>query len=384
MMGRPHRRLAAILVLVTGCCKPSGGSGPPTGTVGAPAAPRRATELADLIIGTSGACGVFDDRSAACWGVWDGSLFSVTTPAFTLREVVELRGGHALTDPQRFVHHFCARDAGGAVWCWGNNHDGQVGRGNHEDAATPDRVPIEEKVVGLALGMRHTCALTESGAVWCWGANQAGQVSGPGETVVSPRRVEGVAGVTRVVAMNDSTCALTQEHGLLCWGFPYGSGPRELEGARGTVRLGDGSAPSCSIMDEGRVQCWASLHDLVGPEHAQAPFVRIAGVPRSTMVASGSTHACAVSEDGEVWCWGRGGEGELGTGRAEPAISPPVRVDLPAPATRIVVAHHNTCARLDDRRWFCWGRNVGGMFGPQRPVLAPVALDLGQVTFTAK
>lgn len=378
------RGLVAATLIAGACCRPSAATGPSATVTGEGAPPPDARDLVDLTIGASGACGVFADRTAACWGLWDGGTFSVTTPAVTLAEVVELRAGQALADPQHFVHHFCARDAAGAVQCWGNNREGQTGRGDHVDAATPDRVAIPAPVAGLALGMRHTCALTASGEVWCWGDNRAGQVAGPDAAVPAPRRVEGVAGAVQLFAESDTTCALIAPGSVRCWGFPYGAAPRELPAAAGTVRLGTGSSPSCSIMSEGRVACWAALGELVGPAHAGDGVVTIAGLPAASMVSSGTTHACAVSQGGEVWCWGRGGEGELGTGRVETDVVPPTRVVLPAAATTVIAAHHNTCARLVDRRWLCWGRNVGGPFGPSRPVLAPVELDLARVRFTAR
>ena len=85
--------------------------------------------------------------------------------------------------------HSCAVDGEGAVWCWGDNAQGQLGRGTEgAPSAEPIAVPLPEAVVRIAAGARHTCAASDT-RVWCWGAGEGGQL-GDGEGANTPRPVE--------------------------------------------------------------------------------------------------------------------------------------------------------------------------------------------------
>ena len=64
-------------------------------------------------------------------------------------------------------------DGPGAVECWGNNGDGQLGDGTNVDSSTPVAVqlPGGVKATAVAGGNQHMCALTSAGGVECWGYN---------------------------------------------------------------------------------------------------------------------------------------------------------------------------------------------------------------------
>ena len=90
-------------------------------------------------------------------------------------------------------NHTCALLSSGAVKCWGNNYDGQLGLGDTNDrggGANEMGVNLLAVDLGLADGVTvtaisadvyHTCALLSSGAVKCWGNNSDGQL-GLGDT----------------------------------------------------------------------------------------------------------------------------------------------------------------------------------------------------------
>ena len=80
--------------------------------------------------------------------------------------------------------HTCALMNDGTVKCWGLNSRGQVGDGTGGSRSTADvqELPVDviglsEEVTGLSAGADHTCALMASSKVFCWGDNHQGQLS---------------------------------------------------------------------------------------------------------------------------------------------------------------------------------------------------------------
>ena len=78
--------------------------------------------------------------------------------------------------------HTCALLQGGAVRCWGQATRGALGYGNtnnigdDETPAAAGDVNVGGPVVQLAAGSDHTCALLQGGAVRCWGEGADGQL----------------------------------------------------------------------------------------------------------------------------------------------------------------------------------------------------------------
>jgi alpha-tubulin suppressor-like RCC1 family protein len=88
----------------------------------------------------------------------------------------------------------CARRRDGTVWCWGSNHQGELGDGTTADRSTPAAVvDLGSGVVEIAAGLSHTCARKDDGDIWCWGDNAHGQV-GDGSTADRTRPAKIVGG----------------------------------------------------------------------------------------------------------------------------------------------------------------------------------------------
>lgn len=96
-------------------------------------------------------------------------------------------GGRVVTNAQMISYcHTCALLDDRTMKCWGSNAVGQLGRAGKTDygksagqtitALPPVAFSPDRKVKAIAAGGRHTCALFEGGAVRCWGENNNGQL----------------------------------------------------------------------------------------------------------------------------------------------------------------------------------------------------------------
>ena len=122
-------------------------------------------------------CAILDNGAVSCWGRGDhgqlgnGGTSEKTTPTLTSslgtgRTAVALSSGEA---------HTCAILDNGAVSCWGEGSDGQLGNGATSDKTTPtltSSLGTGRTAVALSSGGAHTCAILDNGAVSCWGAGR--------------------------------------------------------------------------------------------------------------------------------------------------------------------------------------------------------------------
>jgi len=324
-------------------------------------------------------------------------MLKVSAPAAELADVAELRMGHdLLEEPQQHYHdHLCALLADKTVTCWGNGHQHQLGGDAGETSATPTPVNGLPPITQLALGAHHSCALSETGDVWCWGSNERGQIGvGRGlESIHRPAKVGGVEKVVQIIAATFNTCALTAAHEVYCWGenlsgeagaanvgHPIVWSPHRVEIASGSRRLSGGYSTLCAVKLEGKIACWGYLTDQLGLTFERSTAGEVPDITDATAIAVGLKHACMVRRDGSVWCWGNDEAAQLGDGGGQNSARP-VRVALPGRSITVVAGKRSTCARLDDRRWYCWGENRNGQIGPRElaSIPTPTLLDLSQV-----
>jgi alpha-tubulin suppressor-like RCC1 family protein len=138
--------------------------------------------------------------------------------------------------------HSCALAATSAVYCWGDNTNGQVGVGLPPGiVSTPSAVP--GTYIAISAGDHHTCALATGGQLVCWGGSDFGQV-GDGNPnahdIASPQLVQGSFQATAITAGFRHTCAVRASDGqTLCWGSNmFGALGNELQAAvRATPQL---------------------------------------------------------------------------------------------------------------------------------------------------
>ena len=133
-------------------------------------------------------CAVTATGGAMCWGdnsqgqLGNGAEADKTAPSQVVglaRGISTISAGSGLVgESESFVSaHTCAVNTTGGVRCWGNNDDGELGAGGTIDQNIPVEVAgLTNGISAVAAGGLHTCALTMAGAVKCWGDNTQGQL----------------------------------------------------------------------------------------------------------------------------------------------------------------------------------------------------------------
>lgn len=338
-----------------------------------------ASGATDVAAGTDHTCARMATGSVKCWGrndngqLGDGlrSLFVVPATVDGLSSgVIAIASG---------IYHSCAIVTGGTVSCWGLNQFGQLGFDGNIDQTAPVPVAgLPNGITALALGLDHSCALTAGGGVWCWGANSEGQLGD--DSLLgrhAPMQVSGLAtGVEAIAAGDGFTCALTDAGGVKCWGRG-GLGllgddtnerrttPVDVVGlTSGVAAIAARYLHACALTLNGGVQCWGNnaageLGD--GTTTRRLTPVAVSGLTSGvSSITAATDHTCALMESGGVKCWGRNDIGsQLGNGTY---LNSPVPVDVAGLSSTIVAVSgggYHTCAQAA-QGIECWGYNFFG------------------------
>jgi len=253
--------------------------------------------------------------------------------------------------------------------------------------------PVQNKIAG---GEEHTCAVTSKGAVLCWGDNEDGQL-GNGTTTSSstPVPVNGLSsGVASITAGQNFTCALMQVGTVMCWGYNFdgelGNGasgenadsdvPVQVMDVAGTgplngvVAISSGQVHTCAVTSAGTVLCWGSNGEGAlsqSPNLSQSSIpVQVTDIPAGiTAVSAGADYTCALTSAGAMWCWGIAGFGQLGVGAQFPNYGTAAAVLDPAGSAplsgvaSIDAGYEDACAILTNSSLLCWGANSDGEDG---------------------
>ena len=129
----------------------------------------------------------------------------------------------------------CAILQTGLITCWGSNNihkfgDPAVGNGeligDNELPSDSPAISVGGQVKQLAMGAFHSCALLSDGAVKCWGNAQQGQLGygnrqnlGDNESLTSIGEVNVGAPVLEIACGESHTCVRLADRELRCWGY---------------------------------------------------------------------------------------------------------------------------------------------------------------------
>lgn len=283
--------------------------------------------------------------------------------------------------------HVCVVTNAGALKCWGNNDNGQLGDETATSRSSPVGVfGLSSGVVMAAAGSNHTCALLTTGGVKCWGANGLGQLGYGSDLTISyvPVDVKNLSsGVIQIVDGFTHNCAIAANGGVNCWGDNGGGALGDGTATRqftpipvtglgsGVKALAGGGDHFCALLDTGGVKCWGKNDngqvgiDKLSPRETPVNVTNLSsGV---VAVTAGNSHSCALLSAGTVKCWGNNDSGQLGN-NSTISSTRPVDVDLVnlsgRQVTTITAGYNHTCAIAgSDGAVFCWGNNSFGSLG---------------------
>jgi hypothetical protein len=122
------------------------------------------------------------------------------------------------------ARHFCARQRGDVVQCWGDPAFGRLGR-QTANGWSPERVALDEPVLAASAGWGHSCAILRSGRVLCWGLRdvettedaEAGlSIGARYRTVFVPTEIRAARGSVAIATRGTTTCVI-RERDRACW-----------------------------------------------------------------------------------------------------------------------------------------------------------------------
>jgi alpha-tubulin suppressor-like RCC1 family protein len=137
---------------------------------------------------------------------------------------VKMSGLTGVVDVFAGRDHNLAVTAGGAVYAWGYNANGELGNGGSTNSNKPVRVLLSNgsalaNVVQVTAGANHSLGLRADGTVVGWGRNNYGQI---GDGTFSTRRravlVKGLSGVAQIAGGRQNSIAVTAGGSVYTWG----------------------------------------------------------------------------------------------------------------------------------------------------------------------
>ncbi|GAA4426893.1 hypothetical protein GCM10023188_09430 [Pontibacter saemangeumensis] len=234
------------------------------------------------------------------------------------------------------AHHCSTASAGGKIYTWGANYDGQLGNNSYTRATTLQDISayIGTKIISLANGNSHTLALDSDGRVWAWGNGEYGQLGNSASTdetkpVMVRGALEGIK-VEKIAAGAYHSMALDEEGNVYTWGY----------GRDG--QLGDGVAYT------------------VTPYGLKLPVKVLTGMKA---IAGGARHSLALSREGKVFAWGYGREGQIGNSTGRYTNRPGLVNGLSEVIDIAAGSNHSLAIAGAAREVYAWGYGFHGQLG---------------------
>ncbi len=244
--------------------------------------------------------------------------------------------------PESHATSSFAIDAGGNLYAWGFNGNGQLGDGTLTTRQTPINISFPAGVTAwtaITGGFSHTLAIGNDNNLYSWGSNSNGQLGlgDPLTSYSSPQKVPyptGVTGWTAVVAGAYYSLAVGNDGNLYSWGS-------NVYGQLGIGNTTDQHSPTKVTLPSG-VTSW------------------------TTVIGAGAFNSIAVGNDNNIYAWGWYGYGELPLGPLAANQTTPAKVTYPGGVTGWIAAAGGnlyTVAIGNDGNLYTCGYNTNGQLG---------------------
>jgi alpha-tubulin suppressor-like RCC1 family protein len=301
------------------------------GTTLGSAAPVEVAGLRDAVALAAGdwhTCAVLRGGAVRCWGANRyGQLGNVTLKLSPVPVPVPIGPAREIAAGRT---HTCAILTDGTVSCWGDTRDSQTGvqRESRAKPSPPVIVPGMVNAVSVAGGSEHSCAALSDGRLFCWGDNHFGQL---GTGIVEhhfllPSPVQLLGEALAVTAGRRHTCVLLRDRTVECWGKNYegqlGDGTRvdartpvrvilldpgkSVKPLANVAAISAGSQHTCALLESREVYCWGSnfVGQLGRVEGGIAPRPVFSGMTDVVALSAGGWHTCGILSSGETRCFG--------------------------------------------------------------------------------
>jgi alpha-tubulin suppressor-like RCC1 family protein len=329
--------------------------------------------------------------------------------------------------------HTCGVTTAGAAYCWGYNHDGQLGTGDTTNSTRPVPVAGGLGFKAVSSGTYVTCGVTTAGTLYCWGKPGGpfppyGVDYGWNATLV-PVRVFGWLTFATVSVRQGGACGVTTAGTAYCWGagwlgngtvYPDPVSPPALVSGGLTFTAMSSGGPACGVTTAGAAYCWGSNSrsalgtgteagpDYCGADSLGSPInscstvpVPVAGGLTFSQVETTGAGACGLTTSGAAYCWGSnqndghgfgtntgpeqcaGDDGRFASNFTDSLDYACSRLPRAVPGAPVLVSlsgsYNYTCGLTAARAAYCWGhpQQTGDLNSNTAPVAVP-----GGLTFT--
>jgi alpha-tubulin suppressor-like RCC1 family protein len=261
------------------------------------------------------------------WGAYLGEEKSTTfkpTSVGELSEVVAIDASNASS---------YALTAGGTVWAWGPNQNGELGDGNTLPVTGPVQVAIPSSAHIVAIGEAGDkgLAVDSEGNGWAWGEDTAGSdcVAPTRAAITTPVEIPGLHAVS-VQGADSHSLWLTEEGKVLV----------------------------CGSNQDGQLGLGESVNEVSNP-------TEVPGLANVVEVTAGCVISAVRTASGEVYAWGNNKYGAAGTGSKAAVVYTPHHVSLPEAAIEIsaggdTVKNGSIYALTKADLLYGWGLNEDG------------------------
>jgi len=285
--------------------------------------------------GGTSVCGLKETGEVFCWGQLLGTSSTSSTP---VRSSTLLLQELDVSD-----RHACGLSKEGIAYCWGINDYRQLGVVDPSPQPQPVAVVTEQRFASIRVSARTSCGLTSDGESYCWGVYQHTDLTA--SYAAPPRRIPADGRFSSVVPGYDHACGIGIDGSTVCWN-------KNTMGQLGTGTKIDAVVPA-AIIGGVRMRALALMRGSSNIVH----------------------FTCGIATDDSPYCWGASNYGQIGStdateqctsqggGLTLPCTTTPKRVTGSLAASAIVAGDWHSCVITQNRKIYCWGRNMDGQLG---------------------